>query len=67
MINAWDEALAITIQEGDPQEWRRVVDIGLESPDDIATNLHGEAIPSLEYRVGPRSVVVLVRAGSRET
>ena len=67
MINAWDQALDFTIQDGSPEEWRRVVDTGLESPDDIATDLDGVSIPSLEYRVGPRSVVVLVRARVLET
>ncbi len=64
MINAWNEALDFTIQDGVSEEWRRVVDTGLESPRDIATELDGEPIPSLEYRVGPHSVVVLVRPRS---
>ena len=61
MINAWNEALSFTIQDGAQADWRRVVDTGLEPPNDIADDLNGELISSLEYRVEPHSVVVLVR------
>jgi glycogen operon protein len=60
MINAYWEALDFTIQEGLPEQWRRVVDTSLESPKDI---VEATALPltSLFYKVAPRSVVVLVR------
>lgn len=35
MINAWDQDLEFAIQEGDPAEWRRVVDTARPSPNDI--------------------------------
>jgi isoamylase len=61
MINGWWEPLTFEVQgEG---EWRRVIDTALPSPDDIAEVLIGEPISTDEYRVGPRSVVVLVREG----
>ncbi|HZJ48322.1 MAG TPA: isoamylase [Acidimicrobiia bacterium] len=58
MINAWDEAIDFTIQVGGT--WHRVVDTGIDSPEDIAGDLVGRPIPTATYRVGPRSVVVLV-------
>ena len=36
MINAHWEDLTFTIQEGRPEEWRRIVDTSLASPEDIA-------------------------------
>ncbi|MGB5565718.1 MAG: hypothetical protein WBN93_05245, partial [Acidimicrobiia bacterium] len=68
MINAWTEPLEFTIQEGEPGEWRRVIDTSLASPDDIAEDLDGEVVDRRTCRVDSRSVVVLVRpvAESRE-
>lgn len=62
IANAYWESLTFTIQEGKAREWRRVVDTSLASPDDI--NPEGTAIRSLQYKVGPRSVVVFVRPRS---
>ncbi len=62
IINAYWEPLTFTIQEGAAREWRRVVDTGFESPDDITPA--GVPIRRLQYKVGPRSVVVLVRSRS---
>ena len=59
MINAYWEKLDFQVQEGKPQEWMRVVDTALPSPDDFTER--GEALEGLNYAVGPRSVVVLVR------
>ena len=68
MINAWTEPLEFTVQEGEPGEWRRVIDTSLASPDDIAEDLDGEVVGRRTCRVDSRSVVVLVRpaAESRE-
>jgi isoamylase len=59
MINAYWEKLDFQVQEGRAQEWMRVVDTALSSPNDFAE--HGEVLDGLNYAVGPRSVVVLVR------
>ena len=61
MINAYHEPLTFTIQEGSPGCWRRAIDTGLPGPDDIAHPDRGPLVPSCEYRVQARSVVVLAR------
>jgi isoamylase len=62
MINSYWQKLAFKIQEGAPQEWSRVVDTSLESPNDVVD----VAVPlgAASYVVDERSVVVLVRARS---
>jgi glycogen operon protein len=61
MINTWWEPLDFVVQEGRAQQWRRVVDTSLQSPQDIADRGLEAAIPSLTCRVQPRSIVVLIR------
>ena len=61
MINAYHEPLTFTIQEGSPGCWRRAIDTGLPGPDDIAHPDRGPLVPSREYPVQARSVVVLAR------
>ncbi len=58
MINAWWQPLEFEFQQGLAGEWRRVVDTGLESPEDI-----GDPVPvaGRKYALGPRSVAVFVR------
>jgi len=60
MINADWQPRQFTIQEGVPEDWKRVIDTSLPSPNDIvetaAPNIH-----TLVYTAGPRSVVVLTR------
>ncbi len=63
MINAHDRLLPFHIQEGKAADWRRVLDTSLPSPQDIADPGSETRIASLDYEVGPRSVVVL--AGAR--
>jgi isoamylase len=58
MINAWWEPLDFTLQEGNPQDWSRVVDTTLDSPRDIGAPVR---VKTAKYTVGPRSVVVLTR------
>ena len=58
MINAYWQALDFTIQEGRPQDWSRVVDTTLDSPNDIGPPA---PVNAGTYHVGPRSVVVLVK------
>ena len=60
MINAYWEPLTFTVQEGLPEQWVRVVDTSLASPQDIVDT--GTSIPSLFYTAAPRSVVVLTRS-----
>jgi glycogen operon protein len=60
MINAYWEQLPFQIQEGSPQDWIRIVDTDLPSPDDFTK--HGLPLQQSMYQVAPRSVVVLVRA-----
>jgi len=60
MINAYWEELQFRIQEGTPQDWVRVVDTSLPTPDDFAEL--GVPLKHATYQVAPRSIVVLVRA-----
>ncbi|MGV8075196.1 MAG: glycogen debranching protein [Syntrophobacteraceae bacterium] len=62
MINGYWEDLTFTVQESLPGEWRRIVDTGLGSPDDIAEAGKGNPVSSLDYPVKARSIVVLERA-----
>ena len=65
MINSHDQPLRFRIQERSADEWERVLDTSLPSPEDIAEPGHERAIQSLEYEVGPRSVVVLAQRVAR--
>jgi len=62
MVNAHDQPLAFHVQEGSAKDWQRVVDTSLPSPQDIAEAGSEHTLKSLDYEVGPRSVVVLARA-----
>ena len=60
MVNGGGRDVAFRVQEGQPQEWRRVIDTGEPSPDDFC--VHDQ--PSLQtwrYLVKERSIAVLVR------
>src|SRR5579872_5007011 len=59
MINAYWEKLEFRVQEGTAQEWMRIVNTSLPSPDDFSER--GEPLQALTYSVAPRSVVVLLR------
>ena len=60
MINSYWEELQFRIQEGTPQDWLRIVDTSLPTPDDFAEP--GVPLKHATYQVAPRSIVVLVRA-----
>jgi glycogen operon protein len=60
MINAYWQPLTFRIQEGNPSEWKRIVDTSMDSPDDILDPSTASALFSLDYQVQPRSVVILV-------
>ena len=59
MINAYWEALEFHVQEGTAQEWKRVVETALPSPDDFSND--GVVLQQTKYLVAPRSIVVLRR------
>ena len=59
MINGYWEQLKFDLQEGFPQEWQRVVDTALPSPNDFADR--GVMLEKATYAVSPRSIVVLLR------
>jgi len=62
MINAWWQPLLFHIQEGEPGGWSRVLDTSLPSPEDFMEPGGEFPLSSLDYEVGPRSVVVLSAA-----
>ena len=63
MINAFWRELQFQIQEGAPEDWRRIVDTDLQSPQDFSES--GLPLQKLTYQVAPRSLVVLLRASRR--
>jgi glycogen operon protein len=65
MINAYWEELTFVVQEGQPEDWCRAVDTSLPSPKDFCKPGKERRLQSLNYRLGPRSVVVLIRSQSQ--
>jgi glycogen operon protein len=68
MINAYWEELEFNVQEGTAQEWKRIVDTALPSPDDFSDD--GIPVERAKYLLAPRSIVVLCRpkkSDSRES
>ncbi len=61
MINAFWEDLVFTIQEGIAEDWQRVVETSLPSPQDIVDPGNTPSLQSLHYPVNARSIVVLIR------
>jgi isoamylase len=64
MINAYWEELEFQVQEGTPQEWKRIVDTSLPSPGDFS--IDGVPLAQTKYKLAPRSVVVLLRSRKSE-
>jgi isoamylase len=60
MINAYWEELEFHVQEGTAQEWKRIVDTALPSPDDFSND--GVLLERTQYILAPRSIVVLRRS-----
>ena len=60
MINAYWEALQFEVQEGAPDDWVRIVDTNLRSPEDFSES--GSPLQQLTYQVAPRSLIVLLRS-----
>jgi len=67
MINVHWEERAFEIREGEPDEWLRVADTSLDSPNDISEPGSEPRLSGLTYLVAPRCVVILKSAptGSR--
>lgn len=61
MINAAAEAAAFGIQEGNPGDWKRIIDTSLPTPADILESTDAVAVDDAFYGVAGQSVVVLVR------
>ena len=61
IINAYWQPLDFVVQEGRPQEWKRVVDTFLDSPADFMDPATAPILGSLSYTAQPRSVVVFIR------
>ena len=59
MINAYWQALQFQVQEGAPEDWVRIVDTDLPSPEEFSES--GAPVEQSTYQVEPRSIVVLVR------
>jgi len=62
MINAYWQPLPFAFQEGQPQDWKRVVDTTLDSPDDFVEAEDAAVDTSLTYKVQPRSIAVLLHS-----
>jgi glycogen operon protein len=59
MINSGQEPVEFTIQIGKAQEWKRVIDTGLPSPQDISDAGREPILTSLKYSLKARAVAVL--------
>jgi isoamylase len=65
MINGYWEELEFNVQEGTAQEWKRIVDTALPSPDDFLDD--GIPLERAKYLLAPRSIVVLCRPRKSDT
>jgi len=65
MINAYWEELEFHVQEGTAQEWKKIVNTALPSPDDFPD--HGVPLERTKCTVAPRSIVVLCRPQKSNT
>lgn len=61
MINAYWDDLPFFIQDGPFQEWKRVIDTSMDSPNDFRGPGNEIPLMSQTYIVRARSVVVLIR------
>ena len=61
MINAFWQPVHFRVQESDVGEWKRLLDTSRPSPDDIVEPGNEELLDSLNYRLAPRSIAVLMR------
>jgi glycogen operon protein len=64
ILNAYWEPLCFELPQPEGGvAWRRWVDTGLDSPDDIVPAQSAPPVPGASYRVGARSVVLLIAGG----
>jgi glycogen operon protein len=63
MINGYWQNLEFHVQEGTAQEWKRIVDTALPSPNDFIDQ--GVTLEQTSYVLAPRSIVVLLRPRSK--
>lgn len=63
MVNAGASHRSFAFQEAGPDEWRRVVDTSLPTPQDIVEPENAAQVPSVDYLVSGRSVAVFIRTG----
>jgi glycogen operon protein len=61
MVNAGPEDVVFSVHEGPAADWRRAIDTGRPSPEDIVSVDEAPGLDSGDYVVRGRSVVVLVR------
>ena len=61
MINEHDQSLRFSIVDGQHKPWFRVVDTGLDSPNDICESGTEIQVIGTKYLVQPRSIVVLIQ------
>jgi isoamylase len=65
ILNAYWESLEFELPSG-TAAWRRWIDTSLESPQDIVDWPSATTVTGRTYRVGPRSVVVLIAGAADE-
>lgn len=58
MINAYWQPLSFVIQEGQPEDWSRIVDTSLPTPNDFIDACDASDLTSRTYEVQPRSIVI---------
>ncbi|SFL39777.1 glycogen operon protein [Nitrosomonas aestuarii] len=61
MINTYWQDRVFTIQEGVFDEWRRVADTSLNSPNDIVQPGDEQPLQNLRYNAKARSIIILTK------
>jgi glycogen operon protein len=59
MINTHWQAVDFVIQEGQPGDWKRIVDTSINTPNDFVNACEAPSLLSLTYTLQPRSIAVL--------
>jgi glycogen operon protein len=65
MINGYWKDLPFTIQQGEFSRWKKVIDTGLDTPDDFCEPGMEMSLTSPTCVVSPRSIMVLISDSSR--
>jgi hypothetical protein len=66
MIQCILEPVLFRVQEGAAGEWKRLIDTSRPSPEDIVELGNEELLDSLNYKLAPRSIALLVRQPSMQ-